>query len=157
MRLSMSFLLNFLRCQSLHMFFWSVSGIFRQDIRTPVDSEGAVQLGEPLGAAESSSGLERSQSLFGRPSEHFDDASAFDFQSEMNFSALAASSPGCDADGYQDPEWELEEPQTAEQTARFATVIEDHCLSVPPVMTVKLPWETGVMETIFGVGQSLPA
>ena len=114
-------------------------GFFRQDVMASRDSEGADQLGGPSGSAESSSGLERSQSLFGRSSEPFDDGSGFDFQSEMNFSALAASSHGCDADGYQDPEWELEEPQSAEQTARFATIIEDHCLSVPPVMTVKLP------------------
>ena len=107
-------------------------------------------------ASENSSGLEPPLSLFGCLSEHISDASVCDVQSEMDFSALAASSRGCAVDGYQDPEWELEEPQTTEQTARFATVIEDHCLSVPPVMTVKLPWETGVMEMIFGSEQSLP-
>ena len=121
-----------------------------------MNGEGAAQPCETAGAVESLSGLEQSQFLFGQSSEHFDDASAFDLHSEVNLSALAGSSHGCDADGYQDPEIELEEPQTAEQTARFATIIDDHCLSVPPVMNVKLPWETGVMEAIFGTSLELP-
>eukprot|EP00435_Cladocopium_sp_Y103_P066400 s153_g28.t1 len=38
----------------------------------------------------------------------------------------------------------------------FSSLIRDKCLSIPPALSVKLPWKTGVMQQIFADDDGLP-
>eukprot|EP00435_Cladocopium_sp_Y103_P074032 s203_g46.t1 len=61
-------------------------------------------------------------------------------------------------DSYYEPtEAESEQPISSEDIQQFSSLIQDKCLGVPPTLSVKLPWEDGIMSHIFDESDGLPS
>eukprot|EP00435_Cladocopium_sp_Y103_P050573 s2261_g15.t1 len=59
-------------------------------------------------------------------------------------------------DGYFDPADDVQEEVDPADLRSFSSLIRDRCLAVPPALSVKLPWETGVMQQVFSEDDGLP-